>query len=199
MTTAARASSIVTLRYATALLDLAEKDKALDKVEQDLGELRSMIESSGDLQKFIRNPLISKQAQNDTILALSKKAKFQTLTENFLCVLVANKRLNILDDVLSAVKESIAKRRGEKFASVTVAQDLTDKQIDDLKKSLEKSAGSAVSIEINVDPAILGGMIVTMDSTMIDDSVARKLERLKAVMSRGANENTTKQNLSEVS
>ena len=198
MTTVSRASSIVTSRYASAILDLAEKDKKLDKVEKDVDDLLSMISSSDDLRKFLQNPLISKEAQRDAVLALAKKAKLQDITQNFLCVLINNKRLNVLRDVLRAVKETLAERRGEKFAVVTVAQDMSAKQRAALEESLTKAAGAAVTLDVKVDPSIIGGMIVTMDSTMIDDSVARKLERLKMAMGREANENT-KENLSEVS
>lgn len=198
MTTAASVSSVVTSRYATAIIDLADKEKVLDKVEKDLSELQSMISESEDLRSFIKNPLIAKQVQSETIAALSSKAKFQKLTINFLNVLIQNKRLNALPQVLRAVKEAFAKRRGEKFALVTVAQDLTAVQRADLEKSLAKAAGAAVALDIKVDPAIIGGMIVTIDSKMIDDSVARKLDKLKMAMGREANQNTN-QNLSEVS
>lgn len=196
MTTVARISSVVTERYARAIVELAEEKKVLNKVEADLVDLGAMLSQSDDLISFTHNPSISKKTQKETLLALAKKAQFQDLTVNFLNVLVQNKRLNALEQILKAVSKMLAKQRGEKVAQVTVAQDLSDKQRKDLEASLSKSAGATVSLEIKVDPSILGGAIITMDSKMIDDSVVRKLERLKFAMGSGAN---TNQNLSEVS
>lgn len=198
MSTAMRVSTIVTSRYATALLDLAEKGKSLEKVEQDLKDLDAMIAASDDLRSFIANPVLSRVSQENAVAALFKKAGFQALTLNFVTLLIRNKRLAVLPQVVRAVQKMLAERRGEKRAVVTVAQDLSAKQREALEKSLAKAAGASVALHIKVDPSILGGMIVTMDSKMIDDSVARKLERLKTVMETGANENIRDNNLSEV-
>ena len=189
MTTAPHASSIVATRYATALIDLAEGEKALEKIEKDLKALGGMIESSQDLQSAIRSPLIGREQQGGAMTALAQKAGFQALTQNFLGVLVQNGRLYALEAVLRAAGAEFSKRRGEISAQVQTASDLSEAQKKDLQSAISKALGSDVSLEVTVDPDILGGMIVTLGSRMIDDSVSRKLARLRAAMSKQANEN----------
>ncbi len=189
MTSAAKASSAVATRYAVALIDLAEDKKNLSKVEKDLQELRSMIESSDDLSVLIRSPLVGKAQQEKALAALATKAKFQDLTQNFLGTLAQNARLSALEGIIAAFHAEISRRRGEVNVQVQVAQDMSAKQKKSLQDTISKTVGSDVTLDVRVDPSILGGMIVTVGSQMIDDSVARKLERLQAAMSKQSNQN----------
>ncbi|MFN3701154.1 MAG: F0F1 ATP synthase subunit delta [Alphaproteobacteria bacterium] len=189
MSAAIRVSSVVTSRYANALIELSEEKKALDKVESDVKALEQMIAASEDLRLLIADPRIAKTDQQAAMSELAKKAKMTDLTKNFLMVLIENRRLNILEPLIVAIHKQLAEKRGERVAKICVAQDLTDKQRKELEAALAKSSGSKITLDVQVDPSLLGGMVVTLDSRMIDDSVAGKLERLRLAMGRGSNEN----------
>ncbi|MCB1533061.1 MAG: F0F1 ATP synthase subunit delta [Alphaproteobacteria bacterium] len=184
-----KASSTVASRYAVALIELAEQAKAVKAVEKDLNELSSMIESSADLSVMIRSPLAGSAQQAKALLALANKAKFSDLTKNFLGVLAQNGRVNALEAIIKAFSAELSKRRGEISVTVQVAQDMSAAQKKSLEAAIAKTVGSDVLLDVRVEPSILGGMIVTVGSQMIDDSVARKLERLQAAMSKQSNEN----------
>ena len=196
MSNATQSSNVVAARYVGALIDLAEETKKLKDIEKDLSDLAGMLASSDDFRALIRSPLNNETKQNAAIEALAKKARFTTLTTNFLKTLVANRRLNILSSILSTFEKEVSKRRGEIIVTVETAQDLTAAQAKSLQSTIKKETGANIALDTKVSPEILGGMIVTVGSHMIDDSVARKLERLKTSISGGVNENTT---LKEVS
>lgn len=189
MTSAAKAPSEVSSRYAVALMDLAQEAKILDSVEVDMGELQSMIGASDDLSFLITSPLLGRAQKEKAVSALAEKADFQDLTKNFLGVLSQNGRLNALEDIIDAFSQELARRRGEVTVNVQTAQDLDPDQAQALSEAVSKAVGSGVTLNVKVEPDILGGMIVTVGSHMIDDSVARKLERLKAAMSKQSNQN----------
>ncbi len=189
MSSATRVSSALTSRYATALLDLASERKQVEKVEADIKNLEAMLEGSKEFRDLVKDPRISKSKQRDVIETLVKKAKLQDLTSNFLNVLIDNRRLNILEALIETIHKILAEKRGEKTAYIKVAQDLTAAQRKELEQSLKNASGSTVSLQIEIDPSLLGGMIITLGSQMIDDSVAGKLERLKMAMTSGSNEN----------
>lgn len=180
-------------RYATALVDTAINAKSLEAVEQDLKDFEAMIAGSNDLQNLIRSPLFNRDQQAGAMAAIADKAKFNPVTKNFLQLLADNRRLNIVSAVISAVKDSIQKRRGEVSAQVQVAYPLTDEQRKALQDALSKATGRSVDINLSVNKDLIGGMIVTVGSKMIDDSVKRKLERLERAMKSQSNQNTTKQ------
>jgi F-type H+-transporting ATPase subunit delta len=199
LSTANQASSLVCQRYANALIQQAEVVKKLDQVEKDLHDLSAMIGASDDFRAVIRSPLLSATALNNALGAIADKAKFQDVTKSFLGTLIENSRLNALEKIIIAFGDALAKKRGEMKVDVQVAQDLSAKQKKELEASLSKALGGDVSINLRVEPAIIGGMIVTVGSRMIDDSVARKLSRLKAAMGSQANENShSDSNIKEV-
>lgn len=184
-------TKLVALRYVAALLDMAGEAKVVDKVEQDMQSLAQMIDSSPELQRLIGNPLISRSQQQDGILAVAEKAKFQQLTGNFLGVIANNRRLKLLPQMIEVFTEQLRLRRGEVEAKIETAFALSPAQTDALQKQLSKAMGTNVTLNVAVNKDLLGGMIVTVGSRMIDDSVRRKLERLQRTMSAGSNENQT--------
>lgn len=161
----------------------------MDKVEKDLDELSAMVKDSADLAALIASPALGMKQQEAAMIALADKSKFQNMTKSFLGVLVRNRRLNALVAVIDALKSELSVRRGEVVAEVQTAQTLSAAQAKALQEALSKSIGRSVQLNARVEPSILGGMIVTVGSQMIDDSVARKLERLKGAMSTQANQN----------
>lgn len=187
---ATKASHAVTSRYALALIELAQESNKIQQVEKDLADLVAMLKSSSDLKKFIHSPTLSRARQAAAIESVAEKAKFDPLTRNFLGVLVNNRRLNAVEPIVEAVKAELSRRRGEVAVEVQTAQDMTASQFEALSRAIAKSLGREVRIKARVEPSILGGLIVTVGSKMIDDSVARKLERLKAAMSKQSNQNT---------
>ncbi len=198
VTSHSKTSGVVATRYVRAFIDLAQDSKVLDKVEKDFSELEAMVTGSDDFKHLIRSPLIGSEKQITAIEAVASQAKFHDLTKNFLRVLVQNRRLSILEGAFATFKAELSKLRGEVAVSVQTAQDLSAKQLKALEDALKKQTGTDVAINARVKPEILGGMIVTIGSHMIDDSVARKLERLRSTMGANTNENTNS-TLSEVS
>lgn len=181
-------SSILSNRYAQALLDLAEKSKAAEKVAKDLMSLEASLENSSEFQTFVASPLIKEEQQMAVMADIAKKGKFQKLTTNFLGVVVNNGRLAALPAIMQAYHEEMSRRSGEVVAEVTTADDLSAAQQKSLQKKLSEEVGQDVKLALKVDKSILGGVIVKLGSKMVDDSIARKLERLEHRMSSAANE-----------
>jgi F-type H+-transporting ATPase subunit delta len=162
---------------------MAEQAGVTDKIESDFNALEGMIASSADLENLIRNPLFNRKQQGSAVQALAAKAGFHDLTVRFLGVLVQNRRLSVLPNVLRAAKLDLTRRRGGVDAKVQSAYALSDAQTKALQKALTDAMGSNVTLNVEVNKSLLGGLIVTVGSRMIDDSVRRKLERLKRALS----------------
>ena len=189
MTARSSESSLVADRYASALIDMAEDAGNTDKIEKDMQDLGAMIAASEDLQRLIRNPLISRDQQKEAILAIAGKAKLQELTSNFLGVLACNRRRPLLEDVVQAIGREMSRRRGEIAAHVQSAYALSPEQTASLQKQLSEAMGTNVTLQVDVNKDLLGGMVVTVGSTMVDDSVRSKLDKLRRTMNAGSNEN----------
>ena len=184
-------SGAAALRYATALVEIAADSNKIDAVEQDLNDLEAMIQNSEDLRNLIHSAIVSRADQQQAIQALAAQAKFQDITANFLALLAQNRRLNIVQNIMNAVRMDISRRRGEISANVQSAFKLSPAQEKALQESLAKAVGQAVAVQVEVKEDLIGGMVVTVGSQMVDASVKRKLERLKIAMKSNANNNAS--------
>lgn len=169
-------------RYATALFDLAEEQKALDTVAADLAALRGLIAESADLARMIRSPVVPRTEQGKAIAALAERAQFQALTRNFLGLLARNRRLFAVDQVIGGFLARLAERRGEVTAEVTAPQELSPAQREALIEQLRTAVGRKVAVDLRVDPSLLGGLVVRLGSRMVDASLKSKLHRLQLAM-----------------
>ena len=93
-----------------------------------------------------------------------------------------NRRLSQLPAVIRAFRQIAAAQRGEVTAEVTSAHALSDAQIDQLKQKLTAREGRTVKITTNVDPDLLGGIVVTIGSKRIDGSIRTRLNSLAQAM-----------------
>lgn len=169
-------------RYAAALFELADERHALDAVAGDLRELRAMLRDSPDLARLIRSPVLSREEQGKAVAAVAASAGLSPLTADFLGVVARNRRLFAVPSMIEGFLVKLAERRGEVTAEVTAAQPLTEAQQDALTEQLRRAVGRRVSVDIRVDPALLGGMVVKVGSRMVDGSLRSKLQRLQMAM-----------------
>ncbi|MBO6901051.1 MAG: F0F1 ATP synthase subunit delta [Rhizobiaceae bacterium] len=169
-------------RYAGSLFDLALEAKSVEKVEATLGEVEDLINANADLKRLIESPVFSADDQFRAVDAIAKKAGIDGLVGNFLRVVARNRRLFAVPSMIAAYRRIAAAHRGEVAAEVTSAHELTAVQMRELTASLKEVAGKDVAIKLNVDPAILGGLIVKIGSRQIDTSLRTKLNSLKLAL-----------------
>ena len=116
------------------------------------------------------------------LTAVLDRAGIGGTTAKFLKLLAANRRLFIVRDVIRAFRALVARFKGEATADVTVAEQLSDKNLDALKGALKSVTGKDVDLNVKVDPAIIGGLVVKVGSRMVDSSLRTKLNSIKHAM-----------------
>lgn len=169
-------------RYATALFELAQDAGQLPTVESDLNALKSMLDESEDLRHLVRNPVFSSEQQLTALQAIMQKAELSELSQKFVGVVIGNRRLFALADVIVAFKGLMSQHRGEVQASVTSAKPLQSHQIEDLKAALKSAVGRDVQMTTDVDEDLLGGLVVKVGSRMVDTSLATKINNIQIAM-----------------
>lgn len=172
----------VATRYALALFELADEKRKLDDVARDLRALDTMINDSTDLQRLLRNPVVSRAESGQAMAALLDKSEADLLTRNFIGLVAANRRLFALPGMIAAFLAELAQRRGEVSAEVTSARELTDAQAKSLEDALKSAVGGKVALSLKVNPGLVGGLVVKVGSRMIDSSLKSQLARLKLAM-----------------
>lgn len=166
-------------RYAKALFGLALQENALKDVERDLGKVNTWYKASGDFRKFIHNPVLSLKKRKDILEAALIPSGAHYLTLQACKVIVHNRRLAILKDIIDAFMARLRAYRQEVSVKVTTAVPLSDSHLGQIKENLEQVLQKKVIVETKVREDILGGVIVTVGSKMLDNSIAGKLQRLQ--------------------
>lgn len=170
-------------RYATALFELALEDKAVDQVRKDLDSFDALVAGSPDLDRLVRSPVFGADEQAKALAAVLDKAGIKGLAAKFLQVIARNRRLFAVRGMIRAFRALVARHRGEVTAEVTVAETLSDANLDALKSAIKNvTGGKDIDFNVNVDPAIIGGLIVKVGSRMVDTSLRTKLNAIKIAM-----------------
>jgi F-type H+-transporting ATPase subunit delta len=178
VTSATQGSTGLAERYAGALFELADAEKALDQVDGELQALAGLIRESKDFERVLRSPVISREEQAKALAVILEKQGASSLTHRFVGLLAHNRRLFALPDIIAAFSRRLARARGESTADVVSAQPLTSDQLAAIKVALKKVVGTQVVLSTRTDPSLLGGLVVQVGSRMIDSSLKTKLLRL---------------------
>jgi len=169
-------------RYANALFELAQEQKAVDAVSADLASLRRALETSPDLTRLVRSPVYGAEDQSRALKAILEKMGAGALTTKFVLLLASKRRLFVLTQIIAGYERLVAKSRGETEAEVTAARALSDGEIAELKSALKAKLGKEPRLHTKVDPSLLGGLVVKVGSRMIDSSLRTKLDGLRSAM-----------------
>lgn len=173
-------------RYASALFDLASeagpKEGGVTAVESDLENIEAALAESPELRALIRNPEVSRSELAKVMEGLATYLGLSKLTANFLGVLADNRRVADLPAMIRAFAAIAAAQRGEVNAEVASAHALSASQLSELETKLRAREGRTIKLKSRVDPALLGGLVVTIGSKRIDTSIRTRLNSLAQAM-----------------
>ncbi|GGE47772.1 ATP synthase subunit delta [Marinicauda pacifica] len=169
-------------RYAKALFELALEAKSLDATEADLTTLGEAFAQSSELRLVAASPLYGRDDKVNAFSALADKLGLGDLTKNFVAVMARNARAGDLPDAVRAFKQMAAERRGATTADVESADKLTAAQLKELQAALKSALGRDVEVRAEVNPELIGGLVVKVGSRMFDSSLRTKLEGMRNAM-----------------
>lgn len=172
----------VAARYALALFELADEQRKLDQVANDLKSVDALLRESADLRRLIANPVVSRTDSGRAMAALMERIGADDLTRKFIGLVSANRRLFSLPGTIKAYLAQLAKRRGEVTAEVVSARKLSDSQSMALETALRTALGGKVALLMSVDPSLIGGLVVKVGSRMVDSSLKTQLQKMKLAM-----------------
>ena len=169
-------------RYATALFELARDAKQIDAVEASLATVRQTLDQSEDYRALVNSPVLNRQDAAKGVAAAATAMALDSTTTSFLGVLAQNRRLSQLPAIIRGYRALAAQHRGEVTADVTSAHPLDYGQVEALRQALRTRVGRDVSVDLSVDPSLLGGLVVKIGSQMIDSSIKTRLNSLAHAM-----------------
>lgn len=165
--------------YALAWLEASKDNKVNKKIFEEVKTLQNSFNSDKNLWKIFSMPNINLNRQLEIISEICKKLKFSTITTNTLKIIATNNKLNILDLILDEFINMYYKDNNITEVDVCSAVELTSSQKNKLKKALEKRVNSEIILNYEIKPEILGGLKISYNSFLIDDTLQTKLSNIR--------------------
>lgn len=172
----------VSIRYARALVDAVMSPRSDLDPKQALSELRAfstMVRESSQLRNVLLSPAVSNTKKRNVIGRFADSLPLARLIRNFLFIMVDRRRIDLLDDMADAYETALDERLGILRADVKSASPLSDRQQSDLQQELSRLSGKRVRCDFSIDPALIGGVIARIGSTVYDGSVRSQLEAMR--------------------
>jgi len=167
-------------RYARALLDVALKERAdLAAIESQLADFVALLAAHRDLEKALLNPAVPAPRKRATVDELTRRANLAPILAKLLVLLAERDRLVLLPEMLDAYRQRLLDYQNVVRAEVTTAGPLAVERTHDIEQSLARATGRTVQLTTRVDPAIVGGMVARVGSTVYDGSITSHLRRMR--------------------
>lgn len=175
-------STRAAIRYAKAILEIADSKAVASEVSADMALIASTITSNSELSSFIHNPLIVTDAKKDVVSEVFASAN--AVTKSLFQLLLENKRFEILDAIAVEYNKLFDLLNGVEVATVTTAIPIdSDLESKVLAKIATFSTCKKITIENTVDPSIIGGFILKIGDKQYNASIADRLQVLKRELS----------------
>lgn len=172
-------SSASAVRYARALFDVALKESDPSRIEQELSSIAALITGHTELQNALQSPGVPPHAKKAVVQALVDRGQFSAPVGKLLLMLAERDRLTLFGDILEAFRARLREQQRVLEAEVTTAIPLDPAQQAALQQRLGAATARQVTLTARVDPALIGGVVAKIGTTVYDGSLATQLAKLK--------------------
>lgn len=166
-------------RYAKALFDVAIQESDPSRVEQDLSAIVQAMRENEDFRRAMTSPAVPRASRVAVVSTIAQRAGAQAPVIKLLAMLADRGRLELLPDLLSVYRDRLLEHRNIVRGTVTTAAPLSAEHRQGLETRLGDLTGKQVQLSTNVDPALIGGMIARVGTTVYDGSIRTQLQKMK--------------------
>ena len=178
-------SELAINRYALALYEVAKEKSVIEQVEEESNSILELLKVNTEFKSLVQDPTNKMNEQLSAIKLMSEKFNFSLIFSKFLGFLVSKRRFFFLEKILKFFLTICSKNRGEILAKLNSSKELSETEVEEMQKELSKNFTSKVKLDYKHEPSLIGGLIIQIESVMIDTSIKNKLNRLEIQMVEG--------------
>src|SRR4029077_8290540 len=168
-------------RYARAYAEVVVTYKLNpEKTVAEFQQIADVVNSSRELRNVLQNPAVSREQKLKLLDSIIHHIGATKMLRNFLAVLIDNRRIGNISDLLEQFKQELDRRMGITHAKVTSVRELSSAEKKSLEKELAEITCKTVRATYSEDASLLGGVMVRVGSTIYDGSVLGRLQRMRA-------------------
>lgn len=176
--------------YSDVLFQLAEEGGQVGQVLEDLAKVSDLLRDEHEFQSLLISGRL-KDVERADILRRVFTGRVSDLTLDFLCVLSRRNRLGFITGIMDRYEILADSLKNCRLVEITLASQMADVQLEQLRQQIKDAIGAEVKLRVQVDPEILGGIVIRQGDLMIDHSVKTILDRtVEAVLDRSKEQNS---------
>lgn len=178
-------TNAIARRYAKALVQLAAEESAVEKFNGELSRVAALLEASPELSAIFSNPAYGIEAKKEILKDVIGKAGLSTMVGNFLQLLLDRSRIAFLPQIAASYSSFADELSGIIRPVLTSGMQLEAGQVEEIKTALARSTGKQVVLQVEVDPALIGGVVTKIGDKVYDGSVRTQLDRIEDILQKG--------------
>lgn len=178
-------NSAISIRYAKALLSLAEENKQVDQYGAELSTMAVLLEREEFLRLLLDSPTFSLKKKMAILQDVAELLKPSEQMLSFFGLLLSKGRISYLKQIEVNYRKFADELSGVIRANITAANKLTKERIDMIRNGLEQQTGKTVVLNVEKDAALIGGLQAEMGGKLFDGSVRTQLKRIADTLAKG--------------
>ncbi|CAB5082482.1 ATP synthase delta chain (EC [Olavius algarvensis associated proteobacterium Delta 3] len=172
-------------RYAKALLLIGKEDGKADTYRQELSGIAGLIEGDSALKQAITNPLYNAAGRRQVLEAVVGKLNLSKVMTSFLLLLFDKGRIGFLTTISDFFEKMVDELQGLARASLVSAGELPGETVEKIRVALSKRIGKEVTLEVEQDPSLIGGIVTRIGDLVLDGSIKTQLISMRESLKRG--------------
>jgi F-type H+-transporting ATPase subunit delta len=178
-------NSAISIRYARALLRLAEENKQVDQFGAELSTMAELLEREDLLRLLLDSPTFSLQKKAAILHDVAEVLELNDSMRSFFGLLLEKGRISYVKQIDLNYRQFADELSGVIRANIRSANKLTKERVDTIRKGLEQQTGKTVVLNVEKDAALIGGLQAEMGGKLFDGSVRTQLKRMADTLTKG--------------
>jgi F-type H+-transporting ATPase subunit delta len=178
-------NSAISIRYARALLRLAEESKQVDQFGVELSIMAELLAREDLLRLLLDSPTFSLPKKTAILHDVAEALKLSVTMRSFFGLLLEKGRISFVKQIDINYRKFADELSGVIRANIRAANKLTKERIDTIRKGLEEQTGKTVVLNVEKDAALIGGLQAEMGGKLFDGSVRTQLKRMADTLAKG--------------
>jgi len=172
-------------RYAKALLMIGKEDGQTETYREELDGIAELIQGEKALEEALTNPLYDAAGRRKVLEAIIEKMNLSKVMNSFLLLVFEKGRVGFIGSINEFYQKLADELKGVARASLVSATELSSEAVDKIRASLSKRTGKDITLEIEQDPTLIGGIVTRIGDLVLDGSIKTQLLNMRESLKRG--------------
>lgn len=178
-------TNAIAKRYAKALVQIGSEEGAIDRYNGELGRFSALLTENRELSSVFGNPAYGIESKRGILQDLVAKTQLSPIVSNLLMLLLERGRLSVLPLIAESYGAYADELSGVIRPTLTSGVALEEGQIEEIRKALATATGKKVTLKVEVDPSLIGGVVTKIGDKVFDGSVKTQLARIQDTLQKG--------------